>query len=108
MAGTDGFARGHFAARVIATLLFVAPLLWWWSTRDPGALQSVHGTTGTVVEQNDRIALLELPDGRQVRVFVGRRQLAPGTVLALRAETYSDGSERFWPTGEARPAEDEL
>jgi hypothetical protein len=99
MAGTDGFARGHFAARVIATLLFVAPLLLWWSAKDPGTVEKVTVTTGVVVEQNDRIALLELEDGRQVRVFVGRRRLAPGTEVELRAETFADGSQKFWPTG---------
>jgi hypothetical protein len=99
MAATDGFARGHFAARVIAVLLFVAPLLLWWSARDPGGVESVSEVTGIVVEQNDKIALVDVGDGRRARIFVGRRQLAPGTEIRLRAERYADGSERFWVVG---------
>jgi hypothetical protein len=85
MAASDGFARGHFAGRVIAVLLFVAPLLLWWGLRDPGAPQ-----------QTDKIVLAELDDGRRVRVFVGRRKFEPGDALNLFGERYEDGSERFW------------
>jgi hypothetical protein len=99
VATTDAFARGHFAARVIAALLLVAPLLLWWSTRYPGGLQSVSRVTGTVLEQNDKIALVDVGDGRRARIFVGRRQLAPGTEIRLRAERYADGSERYWLDG---------
>lgn len=96
---TDGFARGHFAARLIAVLLFVAPLLLWWSARDPGSLESTTEVTGMVIEQTDRIALVDVGDGRRARIFVGSRQLQPGSEIRLRAERYADGSERFWPAG---------
>lgn len=97
MAASDGFARGHFAARVIAVTLFVAPLLLWWSAKDPGTLQQQRLVTGRVIEQNDKIARVALADGREVQVFVGRRQYASGDEMPLRAEFYSDGSERYWP-----------
>lgn len=97
MASPDGFSRGHFAARVIAVTLFVAPLLLWWSAKDPGTLQSQRTVTGTVVAQNDKIARVTLRDGREVQVFVGRRKFAAGDEIPLRAEFYSDGSERYWP-----------
>jgi hypothetical protein len=97
MNARDGFARGHFAARVIAVGLFVAPLLLWWSAKDPGTLQAQRQVTGTVVAQNDKIARVALADGREVQVFVGRRKFAAGDEIPLRAEFYSDGSERYWP-----------
>ena len=53
--------------------------------------------TGTVVAQNDKIARVTLRDGREVQVFVGRRKFAAGDEIPLRAEFYSDGSERYWP-----------
>ena len=96
MASSDGFARGHFAGRVIAVLLFVAPLLLWWGLRDPGQLQQRRTVEAEVVEQNDKIVLAELDDGRRVRVFVGRRKYEPGDPLTLTGERYEDGSERFW------------
>ena len=96
MAASDGFARGHFAGRVIAVLLFVAPLLLWWGLRDPGAPQQTRTVAAVVVEQNDKIVLAELDDGRRVRVFVGRRKFEPGDALNLFGEQYEDGSERFW------------
>jgi hypothetical protein len=97
MSAPDGFARGHFAARVIAVGLFVAPVLLWWSAKDPGTLQAQRQVTGTVVAQNDKIARIALKDGREVQVFVGRQKFAPGDPIPLRAEFYSDGSERYWP-----------
>lgn len=103
MAAPDGFARGHFAARVIAVALFVAPLLLWWSAKDPGTLQAQRQVTGTVVSQNDKIARVTLRDGREVQVFVGRRKLSAGDEIALRGEFYSDGSERYWPIRAAGP-----
>lgn len=96
MAASDGFARGHFAGRVIAVLLFVAPLLLWWGLRDPGQPQHTSTVTAEVVEQNDKIVLAELGDGRRVRVFVGRRQFKAGDAVTLFGERYEDGSERFW------------
>jgi hypothetical protein len=97
MAAPDGFSRGHFAARVIAVTLFVAPLLLWWSAKDPGTLQQQRMVTGRVIEQNDKIARVALADGREVQVFVGKRKFAAGDEMPLRAEFYSDGSERYWP-----------
>jgi len=40
--------------------------------------------------------LVELDDGRRVRVFVGRRKYEPGDPVTLFGERYEDGSERFW------------
>ena len=102
MAASDGFARGHFAGRVIAVLLFVAPLLLWWGLRDPGQPQQTRTVEAEVVEQNDKIVLAELEDGRRVRIFVGRRKYEPGDPLTLFGERYEDGSERFWFAKEAR------
>jgi hypothetical protein len=91
----DGFKRGHMTARIIAIAIVVVPIVAWFMWRDPGRLVRSAATTGTVVEYQKHIALLNLANGEQVRLYSGPRDVKPGQVLPLIADTYSNGTVQY-------------
>jgi len=91
----DGFGRGHSIARIVGMAIVLVPILVWFVWRDPGRVESSTAATGTVVEYHKPIALLRLPDGSQVRVYVGPRGATPGEVLPLTADRHADGSVQY-------------
>ncbi|HZF15001.1 MAG TPA: hypothetical protein VE046_03565 [Steroidobacteraceae bacterium] len=91
----DGFRRGHMTARFIAAALVIAPIVVSFMWRDPGHLEGSTRTSGTVVEYQKHIALLDLASGEQVRLYSGPNPVKAGDVLPLVADTYSNGTVQY-------------
>jgi hypothetical protein len=91
----DGFRRGHMTARIIAIAIVLVPIVAWFMWRDPGRLASSAPATGTVVEYQKHIALLNLANGEQVRLYSGPKDVKPGEVLPLIADTYANGTVQY-------------
>jgi hypothetical protein len=91
----DGFRRGHMSARFIAMALVIAPIVVWFVWRDPGQHITSAATTGKVVEYQKHIALLNLENGEQVRLYSGPKPVKAGDVLPLIADTYSNGTVQY-------------
>lgn len=91
----EGFRRGHMTARFIAIALVIVPIVVWFMWRDPGHLEGSTRTSGTVVEYQKHIALLNLTSGEQVRLYSGPSPVKPGDVLLLVADTYSNGTVQY-------------
>jgi len=61
----------------------------------PGHLEGSTRTSGTVVEYQKHIALLDLASGEQVRLYSGPNPVKAGDVLPLVADTYSNGTVQY-------------
>jgi hypothetical protein len=91
----EGFRRGHMTARIIAIAIVLVPIVVWFMWRDPGRLVGSAPTTGRVVEYQKHIALLNLANGEQVRLYSGPQDVKAGQVLPLIADTYSNGTVQY-------------
>jgi len=91
----EGFKRGHMTARIIAIAIVLVPIVVWFMWRDPGHLVGSAPAKGTVVEYQKHIALLNLANGEQVRLYSGPQDVKPGQVLPLIADTYSNGTVQY-------------
>lgn len=91
----EGFKRGHMTARIIAIAIVLVPIVVWFMWRDPGHLVGSSPATGTVVEYQKHIALLNLANGEQVRLYSGPQDVKAGQILPLIADTYSNGTVQY-------------
>lgn len=94
-AATDGFLRGHQVARVLGMAIPLAMILVWWGVwGTTGKVKSVSETTAVVIRADERICLVRVVTGEEVRLFRPRNVREGMTVRMTRTE-YHNGELRF-------------
>lgn len=82
-------------ARHVSRVFFLAAVLLlavgWALWSKPAAQVSSSPEWGRVISVTDRFGVLEIADGRKVRVFLPTPAPRVGDTVPLRAERYADG-----------------
>ena len=94
-AASDGFLRGHQAARILGIAIPLTMVLVWWGLwGSHGKVKSVSETTAIVIRVDERTCLVRVESGEEVRVFKPRNVREGMTVPVTRTE-YRNGELRF-------------
>ena len=93
--------RTRHATRVffVGTVLLLAVGWAIWSR--PAALVSVNSEQGHMLSVTERFGVVQLADGRKVRVILPVPAPKPGDAVPLVAEHFKDGKARYRIDAEA-------
>jgi hypothetical protein len=91
----DGFADGHWLARIVGWLIPIAILLIIWvGLAGRGKLVGTREVEGTFLERHGRVCLVETTEGDRVRLPC-TRAFEQGEKLRLKRLDYASGKRRY-------------
>jgi hypothetical protein len=105
----NSWFRGHRLSRAIFVAAGLTGILIWGLLNRPSPLVSQVTEQGRVISASERFGLVELADGRTVRLYFLPPQPQPGDSVPLIRETYGDGKILYlvdldaWQTGYSAP-----
>lgn len=84
----------RFGKMLVLTTSALAFGLWWHFSGDPGAVVMTRQSHGKVLEVFDKVVLIQLDSGEQVRVF-RNIDIAPGERVVLTTNTHATGTTYY-------------
>jgi hypothetical protein len=101
----NSWLRAHRLSRAIFVAVALAGILLWGLLNWPAPLVSRHTEQGRVISASEQFAMVELANGKKVRLYFLPPFPQPGDSVPLIRETYRDGTTLYlvdndtWQTG---------
>lgn len=85
--------QAHRLSRAVFVAIGLGAILLWFLWNSPPAMVSRESQTGQVISAvKDGVMMIELSDGKQMRVFTPSPVPVAGARVPVVVETYADGS----------------
>lgn len=84
-------SRARYATRILFAAVVLLLAVGWAIWSKPAAIVSASAEQGQVLSVQDRFGVVQIADGRKVRLFLPTPTPKPGDAVPLTAERRSDG-----------------
>jgi hypothetical protein len=91
----DSWMRAHRLSRAIFVAVGLVLLLIWALLNKPAPLVSQATEQAQVISASNHFAVVQLADGRKVRLYFPSPEPRPGASVRLIRETYADGKTLY-------------
>ena len=88
-------SRSRYTTRAIFSGVLLLLAVGWIIFNRPAPLREVVAGEGQLLSVNDSVGVVQIEDGRKVRLMLPHVSLKAGDEVPLRVERFADGKERY-------------